>query len=86
RAGDQLEVVVGGIKPFNYEYVLEELNCRQVHISSFNTRKDKSTAAVSDVYFGSTIHPPEDQYQVVNREGISELGSKIKKISGCKGW
>ena len=76
---EEIEILPGGIKPFNYDYVLNNLDCDQVHISAMETKRDLSTQRVPGVYFGSSLRPAEDEFQTVSKNGVESLSHKIKK-------
>lgn len=76
-AGDRMEFVLGGIRPYNFERVIAETGCDQIHISSFESRYDRSTALRPDVYYGGALYPAEDRYDVVSREGIRLMRNAV---------
>lgn len=80
QAAGRIEILPGGCRPYNYERIVTELGCNQVHLASFVSRIDSSTAARPHVYFGSALRAPEDCYELANFNYLSTMKDKIDAI------
>lgn len=77
-AAEEIEILPGGgIKTYNVQQIISETGCQQIHITSFLTKDDHSTLNNPTVNFGSALYPPEDKYQLTNRQGIKEMVAKV---------
>ena len=83
RAAGRIEVLpAGGINRFTLADVLARTGCDQVHCSLTTSQKDLSTQARSQVSFGGTLKPPEDQFTVTNRAAVSKLRALLDQEPG----
>ena len=74
RAGDRIEVMPGGgIKPHNFADVIAKTGCRQIHVAAFTTRTDDSTRNRPHVTFGGALMPPENRYEITDRDVVKRL-------------
>lgn len=79
-AKGRIELIPGGCRPYNIEHIVKEIGFNQVHIASFETKRDNSTLAKSHVYFGSALRAPEDSYDVANYSYIKAMHDNIKTM------
>ena len=77
RAGDRIQVMPGGgIKPHNFDDVLARTRCRQIHVAAFTPRRDDSTRNRPAVTFGGALYPPENLYDLTDRDTIARFSKK----------
>jgi copper homeostasis protein len=73
-AGARIEILPGGgIKPLSLRQVVESTGCKQVHLTAFKTQSDTSVRGRPFVTFGGALYPPEDQYQVADRNLVERI-------------
>jgi copper homeostasis protein len=79
-AGDRIEILPGGgIKPLSLRQVVESTGCKQVHLTAFKTQSDTSVRGRPFVTFGGALYPPEDQYQVADRNLVERVVRALKE-------
>lgn len=79
RAGDRIQVMPGGgIKPHNFDDVMTKTGCRQIHVAAFTTRTDDSTRNRPFVTFGGALMPPENRYDLTDREVVKGLAKRVR--------
>jgi copper homeostasis protein len=80
-AGDRIEIMPGGgIRPYQFDEVIRETRCRQVHVAAWTARRDDSAAHRPWVTFGGALYPPENTYDVTDRRVVAELAAKLGKV------
>ncbi|MEA3225454.1 MAG: copper homeostasis protein CutC [Planctomycetota bacterium] len=73
-AGDRIEILPGGgIRQHNIRAILEQTGAKQVHLSAFEQRFDGSVHNRPHITFGGALRPPEDRYDVVDRNAIRSI-------------
>jgi copper homeostasis protein len=78
-AGDRVEIMPGGgIRPYQVEEVIRRTRCRQIHVATWTKRPDDSTRQRPWVTFGGALFPPENQYEVTDREVVAAVAGKLK--------
>ncbi len=76
HAGNRIEILPGaGIRPHNVRAIVEQTGANQVHLSAFRTQYDSSVQHRPYIHFGGALHPPEDQYGIIDR-GVIQLTSE----------
>ena len=75
--GEKLEIMPGGCRPNNVVEVLEAIGCYQAHMAAFVTRYDSSTLNRAHVYYGMSIFPPEDRYDLTNKVIVESVRKKM---------
>ena len=76
RAGKRIEILPGaGIRAHNVRTIVEQTGVNQVHLSAFRTQHDSSVQHRPHIHFGGALHPPEDQYGIIDR-GVVQLTSE----------
>lgn len=79
-AEGRIEILPGGIKPFNYKEMIKKIGCDQIHISSVRKVLDSSTADASHLFFGGALYPSEVVYEVVNQSGVQAMREKVDQM------
>lgn len=73
-AGDRIEILPGGgIRRHNILAIVEQTAARQVHLSAFEQRSDRSVQNRPEITFGGALRPAEDRYEVVDRNAIRSI-------------
>jgi len=71
HAGKRIEILPGaGIRAHNVRMIVEQTGVNQVHLSAFRTQHDSSVQHRPSIHFGGALHPPEDQYGLIDRHVI----------------
>jgi copper homeostasis protein len=79
-AGDRIEILPGGgIKLHSLRQVVEATGSKQVHLTAFKTEADTSVRGRPFVTFGGALYPPEDQYQVTDRNLVERVVRSLRK-------
>lgn len=79
HAGDRIQVMPGGgIKPYNFDDVIAKTGCRQIHVAAFTTRTDDSTQHRPFVTFGGSLMPPENRYDLTDRQVVQSLAKRTR--------
>lgn len=79
-AKGRIEILPGGCRPYNVKRIVKELNCDQVHVAAFISRKDNSGATRPNIYFGGALRPVEDSYDIANYEYIKNMKDTISLL------
>jgi copper homeostasis protein len=78
-AGDRIQIMPGGgIKPYQFERVIRQTGCTQIHVAAWKVQRDDSTHHRPMVTFGGALYPPENRYDVTDREVVRDLASRLK--------
>lgn len=74
KAAGRVEILPGGgIKPSNVEFVIQQTGAAMIHIAVFKTMEDHSCQQRPMVTFGGHLSPPENQYDLINRNAIKAV-------------
>ena len=78
RAGDRIHVMPGGgIKPYAIADILRVTKCRQLHVAAWKPQHDPSCESRPNVTFGGALYPPENRYDVTDREVIANIAEQV---------
>ena len=79
-AGDRVQVMPGGgIKPFHVDDVIARTACRQIHLAAWSTKRDDSTRHRPAVTFGGALFPPENLYDLTDRQVVGDIAARLKR-------
>jgi len=79
---DRIEILPGGgIRPHNVRRIVEQTGTRQVHLSAFKQRTDRSVQNRSFITFGGSLQPPEDRYEIIDRNAIQSISDLLSATS-----
>ena len=67
----------GGIKPHTFSQTIETTRCREIHVAALKTQRDDSTQKKPWVTFGGALYPPENQYDLTDRDVVAGLAGKL---------
>ena len=62
-----------GINLKNVDRVVQATGCDQIHIGWFRRCSDPSTANNRDIFYGGALYPPEDRYDMIDADYISQI-------------
>jgi len=79
-ADGRIEILPGGGSPHNVLDVMTKTGCNQIHMASFTSRSDTSTMANPHIYYGAALWPPEDRYELTDRQTIKKVSDKLDSI------
>ena len=79
--GDNIEILTGGVRPHNVEWMIKEMKFNQLHLAGFKKEIDLSLSHHPDVYFGSPLNPEESSYDKANYNYLKDMCEKIKGFS-----
>ena len=84
HARGRIEILPGGgIRPRNVRWVVEQTGTRQVHLAAFKQRTDRSAQNRPYITFGGSLQPPEDRYEVIDRNIIRSVFDVFKSTSNA---
>ena len=66
-----------GVTPYNFARVLEETGAGQIHVAVHRLRYDRSTENNRSIYYGGCLYPPEDRFQLIDRESIRGMSAAL---------
>lgn len=79
HARGRIEILPGGVTPQNAANVVSYTGADQVHMASFKPQPDTSTAHRPHVYFGFALYPPEDRYDLTNRDVVRKVRDRLPR-------
>ena len=62
-----------GVNLKNVDAIIERTGCDQIHVAKFRQYTDPSTGNNRDIFYGGALYPPEDRYDVIDGDYISEI-------------
>ncbi len=78
HAGDRIEIMPGGgIKPHAIPEILRVTKCRQIHVAAWKAQRDPSCESRSQVTFGGALYPPENRYDITDRDVIAGIARTV---------
>jgi copper homeostasis protein len=79
RAGSRIEIMPGGgIKPRAVPEIVRVTGCKQIHVASWKPQHDPSCEGRSQVTFGGALYPPENRYDLTDRDVIAGIAKAVK--------
>jgi copper homeostasis protein len=69
----------GGIKPYQFDRVIAGTGCGQIHVAAWKTQRDDSTRHKPWVTMGGALYPPENQYELTDRDMVAELAGRLRR-------
>jgi copper homeostasis protein len=77
-AAGRIQILPGaGITSRNFERVIAETGCDQVHVIAQRTYYDRSVENNRAIYYGGALYPAEDRFQMIDRDAIGNLVSRL---------
>lgn len=79
-AAGRIEILPGaGITRRNMERVIRESGCNQIHLAAHKARIDPSVNNNREIYYGGCLYPPEDRFQLIDRDYIGGLVEQLAR-------
>ena len=79
-AGGRIEILPGsGLRPHNIRTFVEQTKATQIHFSAFGQRLDSSMQHRPHITFSGAIRPPEDQYDLIDRDIIQSVSELLNR-------
>ncbi|MEG1275414.1 MAG: copper homeostasis protein CutC, partial [Ruthenibacterium sp.] len=79
-AAGRIEILPGaGITLKNAEEIVRRTQCGQIHLAHHKICYDSSTHNNRDIFFGGALYPPEDCYNVTDRNYIHTVCTTVNQ-------
>ena len=79
HAGNRIVVMPGGgIRPHAVREVIARTGCRQIHVAAWKGQHDSSAERRPQVTFGGALYPPENRYEITDRDVIATIVKAIR--------
>jgi copper homeostasis protein len=79
RAGSRIEIMPGGgIRAHAVPDILRVTGCKQIHVASWKAQHDPSCEGRPHVTFGGALYPPENRYDLTDRNVIAGIAKAVK--------
>ena len=73
-----IEILPGaGITLENVQKVVDATHCTQVHLARHKTLPDPSVNNNRSIYYGGALYPPEDRFDVTDRDYVAAVRGKL---------
>ena len=73
-ADGRIEILPGaGITLKNIDRIVSETGCDQVHVAHYKPYSDSSVNNNREIFYGGALYPPEDRFNMVDRDYISAI-------------
>lgn len=77
-ARGKIQILPGaGVHAKNIDQIMEATGCDQVHVARFRQQTDASTANNRSIFYGGSLYPPEDRYDVTDSDYIAQLRTHL---------
>ena len=77
-AAGRIQILPGaGITARNMDRVIAGTGCRQIHLAAHRSCTDASVANNRSIYYGGCLYPPEDRFQVIDRDYIGGMVGRL---------
>ena len=77
-AAGRIQILPGaGITARNMDRVIAETGCRQIHLAAHRVQWDHSVSNNRAIYYGGALYPPEDRFQVIDRDYIGGMVGRL---------
>ena len=74
KADGRIEILPGGgIDAFNVSDVLQRTGTNQIHLAFLKPCEDRSTLARPHVFFGGSLRPPEERFEMIDRSAVAAI-------------
>lgn len=73
-AGRRIQILPGaGITARNVDRIIAGTGCGQIHLAAHKAMPDPSTRNNRSIYYGGCLYPPEDRFDIIDRDRISAI-------------
>ncbi|MEG1578568.1 MAG: copper homeostasis protein CutC [Oscillospiraceae bacterium] len=77
-AAGRIQILPGaGITAKNMDKIRAETGCDQMHLAAHKMRLDLSVHNNRNIFYGGALYPPEDRYNVTDRDYISGIVERL---------
>lgn len=77
-AAGRIQILPGaGITARNMDRVIAETGCCQIHLAAHRSCTDASVSNNRSIYYGGCLYPPEDRFQVIDRDYIGGMVGRL---------
>lgn len=81
HADSRIEILPGaGIRAHNVRSVVEQTGVTQIHLSAYRSQQDNSVQCRPHIHFGGALHPPEDQYGIIDGSAIALTSQQLDQL------
>ena len=78
-AAGRIQILPGaGVTPRNMARILAETGADQLHVAVHRTLADPSANNNRSIFYGGCLYPPEDRFQLIDRETIGGMVAEAK--------
>jgi copper homeostasis protein len=79
-ATGRIQILPGaGITARNYQRIVAETGTDQIHLAAHRSVADTSVLNNRSIFYGGCLYPPEDRFQMIDREYISGVVAGLDK-------
>ena len=79
-AAGRIQILPGaGITARNYQRIVAETGTDQIHLAAHRSVADTSVLNNRSIFYGGCLYPPEDRFQMIDREYISGVVAGLEK-------
>ena len=79
-AAGRIQILPGaGITARNYQRIVAETGTDQIHLAAHRSVADTSVLNNRSIFYGGCLYPPEDRFQMIDREYISGVVAGLDK-------
>ncbi|MCH5279406.1 MAG: copper homeostasis protein CutC [Christensenellaceae bacterium] len=79
-ADGRIQILPGaGITARNMDRVIAETGCTQIHLAAHKAQFDTSVCNNRAIYYGGCLYPPEDRYNIIDRDYISGMAERLTR-------
>ena len=79
-AAGRIQILPGaGITARNYQRIVAETGTDQIHLAAHRSVADTSVLNNRSIFYGGCLYPPEDRFQMIDREYISGVVTSLEK-------
>jgi copper homeostasis protein len=81
QANGRIEILPGGgVRLHNVRSIIEQTGTKQVHLAAFQQKIDRSVHNRPFITFGGSLHPPEDRYDLIDRNVILSVSDLLNSV------
>ena len=79
-AAGRIQILPGaGITARNYQRIVAEIGTDQIHLAAHRSVADTSVLNNRSIFYGGCLYPPEDRYNMIDKEYISGIVTGLEK-------
>ena len=79
-AAGRIQILPGaGVTARNYQRIVAETGTDQIHLAAHRSVADTSVLNNRSIFYGGCLYPPEDRYNMIDKEYISGIVTGLEK-------